>query len=62
MAADARLAPHLRRCAVLSEMAAAEIASYRRLVGAALSQVGRVAAVDRGALNTLITPRASWRR
>src|SRR5687768_15899021 len=31
MAADARLAPDLHRRAVLSEMAAAEIASYRRL-------------------------------
>src|SRR6266540_7281788 len=32
MAADARLAPDLRRRAVLSEMAAAEIVNYRRLV------------------------------
>jgi len=32
MAADARLAPDLRRRAVLSEMAAAEIAHYQRLV------------------------------
>jgi hypothetical protein len=31
MAADARLAPDLRRRAVLSEMAAAEIVSYRKL-------------------------------
>ena len=31
MAADARLAPDLRRRAVLSEMAAAEIVNYRRL-------------------------------
>ncbi|MGC5050139.1 ferritin-like fold-containing protein [Micromonospora sp. DT48] len=31
MAADARLAPDLRRRAALSEMAAAEIANYRRL-------------------------------
>jgi len=31
MAADARLAPDLRRRAVLSEMAAVEIANYRRL-------------------------------
>jgi 1,2-phenylacetyl-CoA epoxidase catalytic subunit len=31
MAADARLAPDLRRRALLSEMAAAEIANYRRL-------------------------------
>jgi hypothetical protein len=31
MAADARLAPNLRRRAVLSEMAAAELVSYRRL-------------------------------
>ncbi|HEY0699172.1 MAG TPA: ferritin-like fold-containing protein [Micromonospora sp.] len=31
MAADARLAPDLRRRAVLSEMAAAEISNYRRL-------------------------------
>jgi tRNA-(MS[2]IO[6]A)-hydroxylase (MiaE)-like len=31
MAADARLAPDLRRRAVLSEMAAAEITNYRRL-------------------------------
>lgn len=31
MAADARLAPDLRRRAALGEMAAAEIASYRRL-------------------------------
>lgn len=33
MAADARLAPDLRRRAILSEMAAGEIANYRRLVG-----------------------------
>lgn len=33
MAADARLAPDLRRRAVLSEMAAVEIANYRRLAG-----------------------------
>jgi tRNA-(MS[2]IO[6]A)-hydroxylase (MiaE)-like len=33
MAADARLAPDLHRRAVLSEMAAAEIANYRRLAG-----------------------------
>lgn len=33
MAADARLAPDLRRRAVLSEMAAAEIDNYRRLAG-----------------------------
>jgi hypothetical protein len=33
MAADARLAPDLRRRAVLSEMAAAEIGNYRRLAG-----------------------------
>lgn len=32
MAADARLAPDLHRRAVLSEMAAGEIANYRRLV------------------------------
>lgn len=32
MASDARLAPDLRRRAVLSEMAAAEIGNYRRLV------------------------------
>src|SRR5690349_3438600 len=32
MAADARLAPDLRRRAMLSEMAGAEIANYRRLV------------------------------
>jgi tRNA-(MS[2]IO[6]A)-hydroxylase (MiaE)-like len=31
MAADARLAPDLRRRAILSEMAASEMASYRRL-------------------------------
>lgn len=33
MAADARLAPDLRRRAVLSEMAAVEITNYRRLAG-----------------------------
>jgi hypothetical protein len=33
MAADARLAPDLHRRAMLSEMAAAEIANYRRLAG-----------------------------
>lgn len=33
MAADARLAPDLHRRAILSEMAAGEIANYRRLVG-----------------------------
>lgn len=33
MAADARLAPDLRRRAILSEMAAAEITNYRRLAG-----------------------------
>jgi len=33
MAADARLAPDLRRRAVLSEMAAVEIVNYRRLAG-----------------------------
>jgi hypothetical protein len=33
MATDARLAPSLQRRAVLSEMAAAEIVNYRRLVG-----------------------------
>jgi hypothetical protein len=33
MAADARLAPDLRRRAVLSEMAAVEIGNYRRLAG-----------------------------
>ncbi|GLH97823.1 ferritin-like fold-containing protein [Phytohabitans aurantiacus] len=33
MAVDARLAPDLRRRAVLSEMAAAEIDNYRRLAG-----------------------------
>jgi hypothetical protein len=33
MAADARLAPDLTRRAVLSEMAAVEIANYRRLAG-----------------------------
>ncbi|WP_432980545.1 ferritin-like fold-containing protein [Dactylosporangium sp. CA-233914] len=33
MAADARLAPDLRRRAVLSEMAAREITNYRRLAG-----------------------------
>jgi hypothetical protein len=33
MAADARLAPDLHRRAVLSEMAAVEIANYRRLAG-----------------------------
>ena len=33
MAADARLAPDLRRRAVLSEMAAVEMANYRRLAG-----------------------------
>jgi hypothetical protein len=33
MATDARLAPDLRRRAILSEMAAVEIANYRRLAG-----------------------------
>jgi len=33
LAADARLAPDLRRRALLSEMAAAEMAHYRRIVG-----------------------------
>jgi tRNA-(MS[2]IO[6]A)-hydroxylase (MiaE)-like len=33
MAADARLAPDLRRRAILSEMAAVEIVNYRRLAG-----------------------------
>ncbi|MFC0526541.1 ferritin-like fold-containing protein [Phytohabitans kaempferiae] len=33
MAADARLAPDLRRRAVLSEMAAVEIVNYRRIAG-----------------------------
>lgn len=33
MAADARLAPDLRRRAMLSEMAGAEISNYRRLAG-----------------------------
>jgi hypothetical protein len=33
MAADARLAPDLRRRAILSEMASAEISNYRRLAG-----------------------------
>ena len=39
MAADARLAPDLQRRAVLSEMAAVEIANYRRLAGR-LSELG----------------------
>ncbi|MDQ7903448.1 ferritin-like fold-containing protein [Phytohabitans sp. ZYX-F-186] len=39
MAADARLAPDLRRRAVLSEMAAVEIVNYRRLAGR-LSELG----------------------
>ena len=59
MAADARLARIWRRRAALGEMAAAEIANYRRLVGEAIVQAGRVAAADRGALTTLMSLRTS---
>jgi hypothetical protein len=52
MAADARLAPDLRRRAVLSEMAAAEIVNYQRLAG----RLGELGVDPEQAMNPYVEP------